>query len=404
MDTPRKRRKAIPKALKDQVWNTNVAPNVTEGKCWVCKKPIHIQDFEVGHNKAVSKGGKDTLDNLKPICGTCNRSMGTRSIKSFQRHFPPGNSGLPRPSGAQDTDFWRKWYDDHRREDSLVVLDDLLPILGREKFEQFVQSNHEHAQVCLNKAYDYIRASQRGVGIVDPEEHQRVADSISACAIALLVEDDPHRRGYLHQMIKDSEGCARTNYQFVRIFLRRNFAGLLDAHGLSLADFPTMFPADVIDVLQEGQSKKIIAATKNWIIRHKKPIVGTLNVLASLCRLVTMGKGEFTHFEEVFPVLQALSKAGLKLKLGVLVCEGDRFNYINEKLGQEAPNILCRKKDFKVFRYYVFPAEYILLLSGDPKQFLIFWGRTKPNKSAAALLSGYDWKTMIEENQIVIAD
>jgi len=34
--------------------------------------PFH---FEVGHNIPRSKGGLNDIDNLRPICGNCNRSM-----------------------------------------------------------------------------------------------------------------------------------------------------------------------------------------------------------------------------------------------------------------------------------------------------------------------------------------
>jgi hypothetical protein len=44
-------------------------------------------DFQVGHNKAVAKGGNNNISNLRPICGPCNRGMGTMSIEKYRENF-----------------------------------------------------------------------------------------------------------------------------------------------------------------------------------------------------------------------------------------------------------------------------------------------------------------------------
>jgi len=85
--TPKKR-KSCPKTVKEMVWAKYCGINKMIGKCYVCNRPIHFTSFEVGHNKAFTKGGKWNINNLRPICRTCNRSMGTMSIEAFKRkHF-----------------------------------------------------------------------------------------------------------------------------------------------------------------------------------------------------------------------------------------------------------------------------------------------------------------------------
>ena len=69
-------KKSIPKALKDQVWITYNGYKF-EAKCYVswCTNVISAFNFHAGHNIPESKGGELSLENLRPICSTCNSSM-----------------------------------------------------------------------------------------------------------------------------------------------------------------------------------------------------------------------------------------------------------------------------------------------------------------------------------------
>lgn len=56
------------------------------GYCWCCRSTIiNTFDFEAGHVQARSKGGGDEIENLRPICGICNRSMGSENMIEFQK-------------------------------------------------------------------------------------------------------------------------------------------------------------------------------------------------------------------------------------------------------------------------------------------------------------------------------
>ncbi len=84
---PRKtKRKPIPKAVKESVWKKYFGRKMT-GKCYVCKAPTDYFTFEIGHNKSVAKGGKNHLENLRPTCRSCNRSMGKMSIETFKKKY-----------------------------------------------------------------------------------------------------------------------------------------------------------------------------------------------------------------------------------------------------------------------------------------------------------------------------
>jgi len=75
-DNAEKKRRPIDKNIRHLVW-TKYNKASLSGKCYVCKTPITFQHFHVGHNKAVAKGGKDNINNLRPICSACNSPMGT---------------------------------------------------------------------------------------------------------------------------------------------------------------------------------------------------------------------------------------------------------------------------------------------------------------------------------------
>jgi len=72
-------RKKLPKALRQQTWLKYIGNNF-ETKCLIewCQNKINPFNFEVGHNIPSSKGGSDDINNLRPICSQCNKSMGNQ--------------------------------------------------------------------------------------------------------------------------------------------------------------------------------------------------------------------------------------------------------------------------------------------------------------------------------------
>jgi hypothetical protein len=81
---PYKKQK-IPTALRNQVWITRMG-EIFVAKCpttW-CTNKITPFTFEAGHDIPESKGGQMTLENLIPICSSCNKSMGnTHTFKEW---------------------------------------------------------------------------------------------------------------------------------------------------------------------------------------------------------------------------------------------------------------------------------------------------------------------------------
>lgn len=90
VNEPKKKhkRKYIPKAVKESVWKKYISETELKGKCFVgCGTDIQINTFEVGHVLAVSNGGKNEIENLRPICSLCNKSMGSTNIEDFIKTF-----------------------------------------------------------------------------------------------------------------------------------------------------------------------------------------------------------------------------------------------------------------------------------------------------------------------------
>jgi 5-methylcytosine-specific restriction endonuclease McrA len=74
----------IPKNVKINVWNTHIDINIQKHKCLCCKKSIITNtDFDVGHVISEKDGGTHEINNLRPICSSCNHSMGTTNMIEY---------------------------------------------------------------------------------------------------------------------------------------------------------------------------------------------------------------------------------------------------------------------------------------------------------------------------------
>jgi 5-methylcytosine-specific restriction endonuclease McrA len=85
---PKKRRKQLPKATRVAVWNTYIGEGKGESPCFVgCGNTIYWSNYECGHVVASSMGGSDEINNLRPICSNCNKSMGTENMDDFIKEY-----------------------------------------------------------------------------------------------------------------------------------------------------------------------------------------------------------------------------------------------------------------------------------------------------------------------------
>ena len=79
----KKTKEKIPASVKNTLWSLHFENNI-QGKCQCCKtEVISKNNFDCGHITSEKNGGTVHLDNLKPICRSCNSSMGTTNMNDF---------------------------------------------------------------------------------------------------------------------------------------------------------------------------------------------------------------------------------------------------------------------------------------------------------------------------------
>jgi hypothetical protein len=74
----------IAAAVREIVWkkvNTNVSDY---GMCYVCETQLNYCNMECGHIIAKAIGGCDTVENLMPVCKSCNRDMGIMNLNEYR--------------------------------------------------------------------------------------------------------------------------------------------------------------------------------------------------------------------------------------------------------------------------------------------------------------------------------
>lgn len=92
------KRTRFPKRIKDIVWR-NYNPSFI-GRCYACGEQIDYTDFEVGHNRAVTKNGSNKVSNLRPICQGCNKAIGNRmTIEAYRKKYF-GGTEVPVPTAV----------------------------------------------------------------------------------------------------------------------------------------------------------------------------------------------------------------------------------------------------------------------------------------------------------------
>lgn len=92
METPKPKKKygkaKIPAVVRRIVWNTYVGKDNVKGKCLCCNaEEITSTNYECGHIKSEKNGGEISIENLRPICSNCNKSIGSKDMDDFMTKY-----------------------------------------------------------------------------------------------------------------------------------------------------------------------------------------------------------------------------------------------------------------------------------------------------------------------------
>jgi 5-methylcytosine-specific restriction endonuclease McrA len=85
------KRPRIGKTLRTSVWRKVFGCHASKGMCR-CGETIYETSFECGHIFAHSLGYPTTLENLYPICESCNKKMGTQPMDEYFHEMYPSSS------------------------------------------------------------------------------------------------------------------------------------------------------------------------------------------------------------------------------------------------------------------------------------------------------------------------
>lgn len=89
---PTKKRRNIPSKIRFLTWREFIGTDIY-GKCWCCGDEISYENWHAGHVIPASKGGPDVVENLRPVCPSCNLSMGNEYMGDYIRHYKMKGEG-----------------------------------------------------------------------------------------------------------------------------------------------------------------------------------------------------------------------------------------------------------------------------------------------------------------------
>jgi hypothetical protein len=110
-------KKNIPKKIKELVWDKYIGEKYGTGICLCCNETLIKQmSFHCGHVKSEKNGGDSTLENLRPICASCNLSMGTRNMNEFMETYNLSSNVNKNINSSIDTNHNYNIYEENNND------------------------------------------------------------------------------------------------------------------------------------------------------------------------------------------------------------------------------------------------------------------------------------------------
>jgi hypothetical protein len=86
--TKKYKKQKIPKNIRNIVWDTHMGSDFKKGLCCCCNtEQITFVNFQCGHIESEVDGGETHVDNLLPICQSCNGSMGCMNMNDYKEKY-----------------------------------------------------------------------------------------------------------------------------------------------------------------------------------------------------------------------------------------------------------------------------------------------------------------------------
>ncbi len=89
-NTPRPSRRGVPTSVREKVWRKCHTFKVDgeyrcsmDGQCFCCQTAITFINHQSGHIISDRHGGEISLANLRPVCGSCNKNMGSANMLEY---------------------------------------------------------------------------------------------------------------------------------------------------------------------------------------------------------------------------------------------------------------------------------------------------------------------------------
>lgn len=106
----RSKKKKIPNQKRSQVWEYWLGP-YKKGICFCCRenKLDNMTSWECGHIISSKDGGLENVNNLRPVCSSCNKSMSSQNMRLFiNKHYPDNLKLLDIPYAEHAAEYAAK--------------------------------------------------------------------------------------------------------------------------------------------------------------------------------------------------------------------------------------------------------------------------------------------------------
>ena len=186
-------KQSIPKAIKHLVWNKYIGEENGNGFCKCCKTTaISQMNFHCGHIKSEFYGGLSTLDNLIPLCGLCNSSMGKMNFNEFIKKH-----GLDKKEDYKKEEYNKEDYkkEDYKKEkcNNLEIIQNYLDKFTIQYLKQICMSLLTRSDDLSNQNMIYISPNGTKQKLIDKIIYNKYRSS----EIYKLISDNKYKEYFI---------------------------------------------------------------------------------------------------------------------------------------------------------------------------------------------------------------